>query len=122
MNLRKRVLIAAAMAVCLVTGSRAYAACYESGEKLVDELNVCEKMNGGKATVKQVYACAKATGYIQGIADALDGKDFERTNPFTSAQLKAVVLKALKDRASETNLCADVLVREALTATFPKPQ
>lgn len=122
MNVRKRLLILTAMALCILAGSQAHAACYESGEKLYDELNVCERMNNGKATVQQVYACAKASGYIMGIADALDGKDFERTNPFTSAQLKAVVLQALKDRASERNLCADILVREALTATFPKPQ
>ena len=120
MDLRKGFLAATAMMFFLSVSPEAGAACYESGEKLYDELNVCEKMNDGKASVQQVYACAKASGYILGIADALDGKDYERANSLSSAQLKALVVKHLKDKASERNLCADILVREALTAAFPR--
>lgn len=98
----------------------AQAACYESAEKLADELTVCEKMNAGKATVQQVYACAKATGYLMGVADALDGKDFEGANAQKTSELKAMMMKYLKEHPSEKNLCADVLVREALTAAYPK--
>jgi hypothetical protein len=101
-------------------GGPALAACYESAEKLADELNVCERMNAGKATVQQVYACAKATGYLMGIADALDSKDFEGANAQKTSELKAMLQKYLKEHPAEKNLCADVLVREALTAAYPR--
>ena len=120
MSLRSVLLFFAVIATLMFYGHKAHAACYESGEKLHDELNVCEKMKDGKATIQQVFACAKATGYVLGIVDALDGKDFERTNPFTASQLKVVITKYLKEHASERNLCADILVRESLTAMFPK--
>lgn len=111
----KRLIIA--MLLVLFISTPAFALFFIPGSLLIEEWHEFQKFRG--EAYHDCTAVGHYMGYISGIADVFNGKEFKIPKATTLNQLGDVVGKYLEEHPAEWNNQADDIVTKALKKEFP---
>jgi hypothetical protein len=95
----------------------AFAGFYD-GAKLVGKWREYQKQEAGRPY--NYVELGSYLGYVQGVADTLNGVVISLPTNATAGQISAIVGKYLDDNPSEWSQSAHILVIRALKQAFPK--
>ena len=109
-----------ALVLLLVTAD-ASAGFYLDGNQLHAKLTASKKMQGGTPSLSDLGEAQNALGYINGVADTLNGTVVCAPNEVTDGQLVAVVSKYVDEHPEQWQVQANLLVGRALHQAFPCP-
>ena len=99
------------LTICLTLLSLAANAQFNSGNKLLEDMN-------GSSAHNRMYAL----GYVVGVVDSLNRFMFCVPSNSTAGQLHDMVRNYLTNVPADRHLPADVIVTKVLAASFPCPK
>ena len=96
------------------------AACFNNGQDLVNGWREHQKIMNNSPAERDYLSASRFTGYVTGVADALDTIMFDIPEGTTKDQIVAIVGKYLEANPDKWQFGGSVLVVNALKGAFPK--
>ena len=108
------------MFICFFFAQQGMAqATFVDGKKLKEWSDAAERHEAGNARDTDAYVTGLYMGYVEGVADIMDGTIICLSGETTVGQVTAIVTKFLKDNPEKWKLPANYIIGYALTPVFP---
>ncbi len=108
------------MFICFFFAQQGMArATFVDGKKLKEWSDAAERLEAGNARVTDAYVTGLYMGYVEGVADIMDGTIICLPGKTTVGQVTAIVTMFLKNNPEKWNLPAHYVIGYALTPVFP---
>ncbi len=107
------------MFICFFFAPRSAQATFADGTTLKRWSDAAERLEAGNARDTDAYFSGLYTGYVEGVADIMDGTVICLPGETTVGQITAIVTKFLKSNPEKLNSPASHVIGYALTPGFP---
>ncbi len=108
------------MFFCLFLGQQGMAqATFVDGMRLKEWSDAAERLEEGNSRNMDAYFTGLYMGYVEGVADIMDGTIICLPGETTIGQIIAIVTKFLKNNPEKWKMPANYIIGYALTPVFP---